>query len=142
MLSADPSTATRALDTLRSIGCLVAIDDFGTGHTTIERLRRYGADHVKIDGALVADLGRGVDDAAERIGALTSMASGIGIDAVAQTLKSINAFEITYNGHVLYSKLKTGTFPEVGSIVEKLRAIMEEEQAAARAASSGGAAAA
>ncbi len=90
VLSADPSTATRALDTLRSIGCLVAIDDFGTGHTTIERLRRYGADHVKIDGALVADLGRGVDDAAGRIGALTSMASGIGIDAVAEGVEQLD----------------------------------------------------
>ena len=88
-LSADPSSATRALDSLRALGCGVAIDDFGTGHTTIERLRRYGADHVKIDGALVADLGRDVDDAAARIGALTSMAAGIGIDAVAEGVERI-----------------------------------------------------
>jgi hypothetical protein len=63
---------------------------------------------------------------------LMTAAAVYGLDAVAQTLKSINAFEVTYNGHVLYSKLATGTFPELSALVEKLRATMEKEQAAAR----------
>lgn len=49
------------------------------------------------------------------------------LDVVAQTFKSINAFELTYNGHVLHSKLKTGQFPDVGQVVEKLREIMRTE---------------
>lgn len=53
------------------------------------------------------------------------------LDVVAQTAKSINAFEITYNGHVLHSKLKTGSFPEPDQIAEKLRAVMAKEQQAA-----------
>ena len=43
------------------------------------------------------------------------------LDVVAQTFKSINAFELTYNGHVLHSKLKSGSFPDVGEVVAKLR---------------------
>lgn len=50
-----------------------------------------------------------------------------GLDVLAQTAKSINAFEITYNGHMLHSKLKTGQFPDLTEIVANLRAIMAKE---------------
>jgi len=56
------------------------------------------------------------------------------LDVVAQTFKSINAFELTYNGRVLHSKLKSGDFPDVGQVVSRLRSIMEEEAEAKRAA--------
>eukprot|EP00747_Dinoflagellata_sp_TGD_P169915 gnl/TRDRNA2_/TRDRNA2_200117_c0_seq1.p2 gnl/TRDRNA2_/TRDRNA2_200117_c0~~gnl/TRDRNA2_/TRDRNA2_200117_c0_seq1.p2 ORF type:complete len:127 (+),score=23.26 gnl/TRDRNA2_/TRDRNA2_200117_c0_seq1:353-733(+) len=45
-----------------------------------------------------------------------------GVDLIAQTLKSINAFEVTYNGQVLHSKLKSGNFPEVGQVARALKA--------------------
>lgn len=49
------------------------------------------------------------------------------LDVVAQTFKAINAFELTYNGHLLHSKLQSGAFPDVGEIVRKLRAIQASE---------------
>lgn len=55
------------------------------------------------------------------------------LDVVAQTFKSINAFELTYNGQLLHSKLASGQFPDVGETVAKLRAIMEAERKAAAA---------
>lgn len=57
-----------------------------------------------------------------------------GLDVVAQTLKSINAFEITYNGHVLHSKLKSGQFPRAEDLISKLERIKhEEDESKARA---------
>lgn len=60
------------------------------------------------------------------------------LDVVAQTFKSINAFEITYNGHVLHSKLSAGRFPQPGEVAERLRAVIgkgaAEEEAAEEAA--------
>jgi hypothetical protein len=50
------------------------------------------------------------------------------VDLIAQTLKSINAFEITYNGVVLHSKLTSGKFPDVNEIASKLQAIREKEK--------------
>ena len=50
-----------------------------------------------------------------------------GLDVVAQTAKSINAFEITYNGQLLHSKLKTGSFPDPSSLAQRLREVMAEE---------------
>jgi len=50
-----------------------------------------------------------------------------GMDVVAQTFKSINAFEITYNGKVLHSKLKSGQFPDPNEVATKLREIIEAD---------------
>jgi len=44
-----------------------------------------------------------------------------GLDVVAQTFKSINAFEITYNGQILHSKLATGAFPDPAAVAAKLK---------------------
>jgi len=56
-------------------------------------------------------------------------AAGVyGLDVLAQTLKAINAFEVTYNGQVLHSKLKSGGFPQQGELSAKLAAIIKEEQ--------------
>jgi len=57
-----------------------------------------------------------------------------GLDVIVQTLKSINAFEITYNGHVLHSKMKTGGFPKANELIGKLERIKHEEDVKAKAA--------
>ena len=51
-----------------------------------------------------------------------------GLDVLAQTAKSINAFEITYNGQLLHSKLKTGQFPDTAQVAAKLKEVMEKER--------------
>ena len=57
-----------------------------------------------------------------------AVAGGVyALDVIAQTMKAINGFEMTYNGHLLHSKLKSGAFPDPGDIVARLRAIMEQE---------------
>lgn len=44
-----------------------------------------------------------------------------GLNCIAQTLKSINAFEIWFNGKLLHSKLSTGEFPQPGHLAQKFR---------------------
>ena len=56
-----------------------------------------------------------------------------GLDVIAQTSKSINAFEITYNGQLLHSKLATGSFPDADAVAAKLRAAMAKESKGAPA---------
>ena len=43
-------------------------------------------------------------------------------------MKSINAFEITYNGHLLHSKLKSSAFPQPHELIAKLSGVMQEEK--------------
>uniref|UniRef100_A0A6U5HZR3 Tis11B-like protein N-terminal domain-containing protein n=2 Tax=Calcidiscus leptoporus TaxID=127549 RepID=A0A6U5HZR3_9EUKA len=86
-----------------------------------------------------------------------------GLDVIVQTLKSINAFEITcalarsllglpargapssrssferrrdacrYNGVVLHSKLSTGQFPRANELIAKLERIKHEEHTKSQA---------
>lgn len=50
-----------------------------------------------------------------------------GLDVIAQTMKAINAFEITYNGHLLHSKLTGGAFPQPHELVNRLASIKQKE---------------
>lgn len=47
-----------------------------------------------------------------------------GLNLIADTLKSINAFEVVYNGKVLHSKLHSGDFPQPGQVSGQLKAAM------------------
>lgn len=51
-----------------------------------------------------------------------------GLNVIADTLKSINAFEIVYNGKVVHSKLSSGKFPEAGEVSQKLAEILASER--------------
>ena len=57
-----------------------------------------------------------------------------GLDVVAQTFKSINAFEVTYNGHLLHSKLATSAFPQQHELQQRLLGIIQAEQSGAAGA--------
>lgn len=56
-----------------------------------------------------------------------------GLNVVADTLKSINAFEVVYKGNVIHSKLAGGGFPAPGQVSKRLREIMAKQEASADA---------
>jgi len=60
---------------------------------------------------------------------MVSAAGVYALDVVAQTMKSINAFEITYNGRVLHSKLKSGAFPQPGELASRLKEVISQDGA-------------
>ena len=60
--------------------------------------------------------------------ALFAVGGIFGLNTVAETMSAINCFEVTYNGHKLFSKLKNGRFPHPDEVVEKLDRIIEYEQ--------------
>jgi len=51
-----------------------------------------------------------------------------GLNVIADMLKSINAFEVIYNGKVIHSKLESGSFPEPGTVSQKLKQAQKQDQ--------------
>ncbi len=52
------------LQALRDLGCQISIDDFGTGQSSLDYIKRFPADRIKIDQTFVRNIGIDPDDEA------------------------------------------------------------------------------
>jgi diguanylate cyclase (GGDEF)-like protein len=74
------------LKRLKDIGVRVAIDDFGTGHSSLNYLKRFPIDIVKIDGTFVSEITTSMVDSAI-ITAVVTLAETLGITTVAECVE-------------------------------------------------------
>jgi len=82
-LLSNPDVAERNLAELRDLGFRVALDDFGTGFSSLNYVKRFAVDVVKIDGSFTAGLPGDSRDAAI-CRAVIMMAHGIGASVVGE----------------------------------------------------------
>lgn len=61
LMSEDPITQ-ETLAALSDLGVSIALDDFGTGFSSLNHLRRYAVDRLKIDRSFISSLPDGLDD--------------------------------------------------------------------------------
>lgn len=71
------------LQGLRDLGCHIAIDDFGTGQSSLDYIKRFPADRIKIDQTFVRNIGVDPDDEAI-VRATIGMAHNLGRKVVAE----------------------------------------------------------
>lgn len=64
VLMQDAESGRRSLLALKEFGFALAIDDFGTGYCSLNYLKRFPLDTLKIDRSFVADISDDADDAA------------------------------------------------------------------------------
>jgi len=64
VLMQDAEAGRRSLLALKEFGFALAIDDFGTGYCSLNYLKRFPLDTLKIDRSFVADISTDPDDAA------------------------------------------------------------------------------
>ena len=72
---------------LRGLGCGVSIDDFGTGQSSLDYIKRFPADRIKIDQAFVRNIGVDPDDEAI-VRAIISMAHDLNRVVVAEGVET------------------------------------------------------
>jgi diguanylate cyclase (GGDEF)-like protein/PAS domain S-box-containing protein len=91
---ADPAAATAVLERLKAIGVRLAIDDFGIGYSSLSQLKALlPVDTIKIDKSFVDGVtGSGEDHAI--VDAVLRLASGLGLEAVAEGVESPDQVEV------------------------------------------------
>lgn len=87
------ATATAGLAALRRDGASVAIENFGAGYSSIERLRTFPLDRIKLDSALVAEIGTS-ESARTIASAVVHLIHGLGCEAVGQGAEHSDQIEV------------------------------------------------
>ena len=82
LLQDAPVVAAR-LEELRVLGVRVALDDFGAGHNSLDYVRRFPLDGLKIDRGFVHNLPHNRNDGV-LVRALVTLAKGLGLVVVAE----------------------------------------------------------
>ncbi|MCU1603350.1 MAG: putative domain S-box/diguanylate cyclase protein [Frankiales bacterium] len=84
----DLELTVRTLHELKALGVELAIDDFGTGHSSLNYLKRFPVDEVKIDRSFVTNLEHSKVDRAI-VSAVVGLAEALGIRTVVEGIEDI-----------------------------------------------------
>lgn len=87
VLNEDAPHVLTMLRSLHDLGVRLAVDDFGRGLASIPRLKRYPVRALKLDPALVQDVGQHEDNEAI-VEAISSMAKVLGLDVLARGVRT------------------------------------------------------
>jgi EAL domain-containing protein (putative c-di-GMP-specific phosphodiesterase class I) len=72
---------------LRSLGVVLAVDDFGTGYASLDYLRRFRFDEIKIDGSFVSGIGQDRTDTAVTASIVT-LGRSLGLTVVGEGVET------------------------------------------------------
>ncbi|NCT66288.1 MAG: EAL domain-containing protein [Rhodanobacteraceae bacterium] len=122
---------------LRALGCGVSIDDFGTGQSSLDYIKRFPADRIKIDQAFVRNIGVDPDDEAI-VQATISMAHNLNREVVAEGVESEQHLEFlraqgceVLQGFLFCRPLPAASFENL--LAERARLLGEPAAPSARA---------
>jgi diguanylate cyclase (GGDEF)-like protein/PAS domain S-box-containing protein len=82
-MMADPERAVEVLELLRAAGFGLSIDDFGTGYSSLSYLKRFAADHIKIDISFVRNMLTDANDYTI-VTTIVAMADSLGLKTTAE----------------------------------------------------------
>ncbi len=113
MLMKDIPLTTQKLTELKRLGCRISIDDFGTGFSSLNYLRHFPVDVLKIDQSFVREL---FDDAAALaiIESIIALANALGMHTVAEGVETAQQRSIleARGCHTLQGYLISRPLPE------------------------------
>jgi len=96
VLMENPESKLNALQDLKNLGIRLCLDHFGAGLSSMSYLRRFPLDEIKIDGSLLKGVPGNTDAAAVLIAAI-KLAKGMGLNIVAEGVKSEDQLDFLKN---------------------------------------------
>ncbi|MGV8853654.1 MAG: putative bifunctional diguanylate cyclase/phosphodiesterase [Devosia sp.] len=81
------------VDALRALGVRIAIDDFGAGHASLQYLRGFAFDIIKIDRTYISNLGENRIDAII-VAAICDIARSLPVEVVAEGVETEQQFAL------------------------------------------------
>jgi len=92
VLMQDVESGQRSLAALKEYGFALAVDDFGTGYCSLNYLKRFPLDTLKVDRAFVNDITADADDAAI-VRAIVGLGHNLGLKIVAEGVETLEQLE-------------------------------------------------
>ncbi len=89
----DEQSSSAAIRQLRDAGIRIALDDFGTGFSSLNYLKRYPVDRIKIDRSFVSPLSYG-SKANALVEAMITLSHALGMAVTAEGVESIEQRDI------------------------------------------------
>ncbi|MGA9342871.1 MAG: bifunctional diguanylate cyclase/phosphodiesterase [Rhodanobacteraceae bacterium] len=125
------------LNALHALGCSISIDDFGTGQSSLDYLKRFPVDGIKIDQSFVRNIGVDPDDEAI-VRATISMARSLNRSVVAEGVETEEHLDFlreedcdALQGYLFCRPLSAQGFEML--LAERVRLRPVEDQSLARA---------
>jgi diguanylate cyclase (GGDEF)-like protein/PAS domain S-box-containing protein len=88
----DAASATEILQRLKDMGLGLAIDDFGVGYSSLQYLKRFPIDNLKIDSHFIKDLATDADDQAI-VDAIITMGHSMRLEVIAEGVETLQQLE-------------------------------------------------